>query len=1058
MKKAFLLSVSLWILTALAYADPVGKQEALNNVRSFLGERGISIIHPEAAYRVPRRKSISGTEESSLYYVFNIGGDQGFVIASGDNRTEPILGYVDHGTFDEEQMPDNMRSWLQLYADQIAYLDEIGYTVTSQASRTRRIRPTRHSVSPLLKTTWNQGSPYNLKCPKYYNKDGSIGEHSATGCVATAVAQCINYYKYPDATKAIIPKLTNSYRISNGSKKSFTLQPVPRSPIDWEHMLDNYNGNESDVEKEAVANLMLWVGQSEEMGYGASSGVVFGSNITDGLIKYFGYDDGTFMADRGNYSIEGWFNLIYNEIATGHPVAMAGTSSGGAHSFVLDGFDGSSLFHLNWGWGGLNDGYFLLHVLNPDDKSGIGASTSSDGYSMGQAAIIGMKEPDDKKAESQTRMTIHEIEVKGTSIEGNYINWTGATNSFFTGIVKQETDGTCSLASSIQSTGSMNKDVYYHYSFEMKDKLPPGTYRLSPASRLSTDKIWKPALDMQTEYILAEVTSTGTKLTYHKPSENIAVTEWDFPGSHVVGEEQEVKVSFQNKGDEYYHELHIFASKTADKGTSDCRSAVGLKENGTTKVSFFFTPQMTGTYNIWLCRGNDGSKVVASTTVDIVTSAQAKKAKLKFNSITYNNANGSTIYGNRVSGRLSIKNLASTRYEGNVKIQLWQKNTTDDVCWGSSSASLPVDLGANITGSIPFEFHNLELNRTYFVCAYYTTQSGELESGGLIWEHSFNTEPGYLYWSSSGELKGAAAKTTYIAPSGASALYVDGFKCLRITPNRQNTNMVYAFGANNEIPSSLQGYNVVKSGMADTIHIDDSEGAFYCPVEFVASHAIFSHTIGLAAVGNKGWETITLPFKPTRATIDGKSIGWAGKGASVCLREFVAIGDDQEIIFEDVSEARANSPYILGAPPELVGKTIVFSADNVSFKSTGEDNMLICGELFDHHGTLLHKTIKRGYVLNEEGSAFEWTEKGDVAPLSSFFTTSLSDESFDDIRPTLLPIGNFATGIDRVDDRPITHVEKVTSSGSFDLLGRPLSKIHPRNIFIKDGKKIFVKP
>lgn len=1053
MKKAFLLAASLWMLVSLSFAEPVGRQDALNNVRAFLSDRGISLIHPEAAYKAPRRKSKSGMEESS-FYIFNIGADKGFVIASGDNRTEPILGYVEHGSFSEEEMPENMRSWLQYYADQIEYLDEIGYTTSQESPRVRRIRPTRHSVAPLLKTKWNQDAPYNLKCPMFYYSDGSVGERAATGCVATAVAQCINYYKYPEKTTAIIPKLTNYYSLTNGSRKSVSLPAIARRTIDWEHMRDTYTGNETEEEKNAVADLMLMVGQSEQMGYGSSSGVVFGSGIAEALIKYFGYDDGTFMADRNDYSIDGWFNLIYQEIATGHPVAMAGTSSGGAHSFVLDGFDGESLFHLNWGWGGMNDGYFLLHVLNPDDKSGIGSSTSSDGYSMGQTAIIGMKEPDDIKADSQLHMTIHEIEINGTSIEGNYINWTGATNSFFTGIVKQEEDGTYSLVGSIQSTGSMNKDTFYHYSFNMKDKLDPGTYRLSPASRLSSDKIWKPELNMQTEYILAEVTSTSIKLTYHKPTENIEVTEWNFVGTHIVGEEQEVKVTFQNKGDEYYHELHIFASPTASKGSSNCRSAVGMTENGTTTVSFFFTPTTTGTYNIWLCHGSEGNKVVASTTVDIITSAQARRAKLRFNSVSFSNGSGSTIYGNQLTGRVTIKNESSTPYQGNIRLQLWLKNTTDDVCWGSSSASLSLNIEPGATSSVPFDFQNLELGRTYFICAYYTSQNGELENGGLIWDHSFSTEPGYVYWTSSGELKGAAAKNTYIAPSGASALYVDGFKCMRITPNRQNANMVYAFGHDNEVPSTLEGHNVVQNGQADTIRIDDSEGGFYCPVEFVAQHAIFTHTIRRAAEGSKGWETLTLPFKPTRVTIDGKSIGWAGGGASLCLRELVAIGDHDELIFEDAAEARANTPYVLGSPAELVGKTLVFSADSVTFKATGEEKMLICGDLYNHYGTLVQKTVKRGYVLNEEGSAFEWTEKQTVEPLSTYITTIFSDESYDESRPSILPIGTFETGIEKIESEMRQNVQK---GGCYDLQGRPVEKIQPRSIVVRNGKKIFEK-
>ena len=126
-------------------------------------------------------------------------------------------------------------------------------------------------------------------------------------------------------------------------------------------------------------------------------------------------------------------DLIYNEIASGHPVAIAGTATGGAHAFVVDGYDGDGLFHLNWGWGGGSDGYFRIEILNPGDNSGIGASSSSDGYSMGQEALI-LRLPDDVEADDMAMMTINDTEIRGTEIFSNYINWTGETNSFDYGI------------------------------------------------------------------------------------------------------------------------------------------------------------------------------------------------------------------------------------------------------------------------------------------------------------------------------------------------------------------------------------------------------------------------------------------------------------------------------------------------------------------------------------------------------------------------------------------------------------------------------------------------
>ena len=102
---------------------------------------------------------------------------------------------------------------------------------------------------------------------------------------------------------------------------------------------------------------MYWVGMGCKMGYGPSSAAGFPEGV-NALVNYFGYDDGTHIESRGNYTIAGWNELLYNELATGHPIAFAGTNTGGAHAFVLDGYDMDGLFHVNWGWGGLDNGYF----------------------------------------------------------------------------------------------------------------------------------------------------------------------------------------------------------------------------------------------------------------------------------------------------------------------------------------------------------------------------------------------------------------------------------------------------------------------------------------------------------------------------------------------------------------------------------------------------------------------------------------------------------------------------------------------------------------------------
>ena len=155
-------------------AEPISKEAALYSARSFMLAKGKDVTAIQKPFKAPRKSAAQQTEtEDAYYYIFNA-GDDGYVIVSGDDRTEPILGYVEHGSYDPENIPENMRSWLQLYADQIKYIIDNDIQPESPQLRKRnKIQGTRHSIGELLSTRWNQGHPYNITCPKYYKGDGS---------------------------------------------------------------------------------------------------------------------------------------------------------------------------------------------------------------------------------------------------------------------------------------------------------------------------------------------------------------------------------------------------------------------------------------------------------------------------------------------------------------------------------------------------------------------------------------------------------------------------------------------------------------------------------------------------------------------------------------------------------------------------------------------------------------------------------------------------------------------------------------------------------------------
>ncbi len=382
--KRILLFLFVVVTSAMAMAEVITPEQALEQAQSFISKREADGTRPRRAPGTAASR-LTMTGQISGLYVFNVAADGGFVIVSNDDSTRPILGYSDSGNIDINNIPQNMRAWLQGYADEIAWAQKHPTQQTSQQLKKAPRRIGTHSttaIEPLVKSTWNQGEPFNNLCPTY---DGS--NKSATGCVATAMAQVMNYHEWPTAATQSIPGYTtDSHQLSLSS-----LDPVT---FDWNNMLDSYPDNGyNDTQATAVATLLQYCGWSVQMDYGPESGATT-SAVADALIAYFDYNSNTTQCViRSFYTYAKWTDLIYHELSQNRPVVYGGSSSGGGHEFVCDGYkyeNETDFFHINWGWGGMSDEYFVLSALDPDQQ-GIGGSTSNDGFHYGQDAVIGIQ-------------------------------------------------------------------------------------------------------------------------------------------------------------------------------------------------------------------------------------------------------------------------------------------------------------------------------------------------------------------------------------------------------------------------------------------------------------------------------------------------------------------------------------------------------------------------------------------------------------------------------------------------------------------------------------------
>ena len=376
------LFVMLCLLTTLQVsADPITRQQALQQASRFLeGRTGSRLLTPVDNGRklAPRNKNAATGHD--LYYVFNRGAGEGYIIISGDDLAEPVICYSESGEFDYTQIAPAMRYMLDGHAREVEFISAHAEEIKATPRRALKTHP---AVGILCTSRWNQGSPYNDDCPNFFGQGRSV-----TGCVATAMAQLLYYQRAKSVTEtqAEMPSYQNPTDY-NGQK--MIVEGIPEhSPIDWDNMLDTYGSSATGKQKKAVAQLMHYCGVAVEMGYSNTASGAYSSNVPTAFQKYFGYGSSTRYLWRNDYSEEKWDEIIYNEIANSRPVYLSGANSEGGHAFVCDGYDGNKCYHINWGWGGSSDNYFLLSSLNPSSQ-GIGGT--GDGYNQQQEAVIGIE-------------------------------------------------------------------------------------------------------------------------------------------------------------------------------------------------------------------------------------------------------------------------------------------------------------------------------------------------------------------------------------------------------------------------------------------------------------------------------------------------------------------------------------------------------------------------------------------------------------------------------------------------------------------------------------------
>ena len=370
-------------LCLTASAKPRSFKQAQSIAERQAQKLGI-VIDQSSLAKAPRLNGVTDNNTSKPYFVFPNGEEKGFTVVSGDDRFPEIVGYSDRGTYSEDKLPEGYVDFLQQYKEMVEAVekgDNVALKTIAEARQMRTEDSKSAEVAPLLANIqWGQDEPFNRMCPLYNGNYRSV-----TGCTATAMAQVLAYWKYPEVLNSDI----DSYETETYNLRIPTIYADEQTNYDWDNMLDSYHdGNYTDEQADAVAKLMYHCGAAVQMDYGSVSGSYYDISA---LANNFGYDaDLMKNLYRFSFTVKEWSAIIDNELLNKRPILYSGSSSSGGHAFVCDGADGNGLYHINWGWNGYQDGYYDITILNPE-KGGTGSGTAVDGYNRNCQMIIGIQ-------------------------------------------------------------------------------------------------------------------------------------------------------------------------------------------------------------------------------------------------------------------------------------------------------------------------------------------------------------------------------------------------------------------------------------------------------------------------------------------------------------------------------------------------------------------------------------------------------------------------------------------------------------------------------------------
>lgn len=365
------LFLALMLMVTDLFAGPVDGGKRLKAVAQFgmtIGAKDGRLVH-----------TMTASDGTPTLYVYNY--DKGYAVIAADDKSVPVVGYSDEGPIVWEEVPENMRWFLESLSEEMAAViknpdfDNKATAPLWDVLIEGSYQPAKSVVvGPLISANWSQGTYYNSLCPADASASTS-GGHVQVGCGAMVMGQVMRYWKYPEHGQG-----TSTYSCNYGT---LSVNFADATYL-YDSMPARLTSSSSPAQVEAVATLLYHCGVAAQMYYGPTASVANSNNMVSALSTYFKYPASIEYHERGNLNITSWMSHLKAELDSLCPFFYGASGSYGGHVFVCDGYRDDDYLHLNWGWGGGYNGYYMVGGFNPGPYD----------FNSSHAVIVGIRGPE----------------------------------------------------------------------------------------------------------------------------------------------------------------------------------------------------------------------------------------------------------------------------------------------------------------------------------------------------------------------------------------------------------------------------------------------------------------------------------------------------------------------------------------------------------------------------------------------------------------------------------------------------------------------------------------